>query len=89
MQRLPRQRSRPQAGDLVIVRGRHECAAPGCRALVPLQMLMCRHHWFALPRHLRAQVWATYRKGQEVTGGHAAEYVAAVRACQDYLRGRR
>lgn len=72
-----------------VIRGRHECAAPGCRAQVDLRRLMCKHHWFALPDRLRAAVWRTYRPGQETRGGATKEYVEAVRAAQDYLRGHR
>jgi hypothetical protein len=27
-------------------------------------MLMCRRHWFMVPKNLRDRVWATYRPGQ-------------------------
>ena len=44
----------------------HHCHAVGCNEHVPPKMLMCRRHWFMVPGHLRRQVWATYRPGQEV-----------------------
>lgn len=79
----------PPPTRFAVIRGRHECAAPGCRAQVDLRRLMCKHHWFALPDRLRAAVWRTYRPGQETRGGVTNEYVEAVRAAQDYLRGHR
>lgn len=27
-------------------------------------MLMCRRHWFMVPRGIQRSVWATYREGQ-------------------------
>lgn len=40
------------------------CDAPGCSVPVKRGMLMCRAHWFALPRHLRQAIsesWAAKR----------------------------
>lgn len=42
----------------------HHCHARGCPELVPPEMLMCRRHWFMVPKPVRARVWATYRAGQ-------------------------
>jgi hypothetical protein len=42
----------------------HHCHARGCTTPVPPEMLMCRHHWFMVPRNVRAKVWAAYREGQ-------------------------
>jgi hypothetical protein len=48
---------------------------------------MCRRHWYRVPKHLRDQVWVTWRSGQ---GTHSREYHDAVRlaiaACQDRPR---
>jgi hypothetical protein len=47
-------------------------------------MLMCRRHWFMVPRLLRARVWATYRPGQcddmKPSGDYAEAAKAAVTA---------
>jgi hypothetical protein len=43
----------------------HTCHARGCPVAVPPKMLMCRRHWFMVPKLLRDRVWATYRTGQE------------------------
>jgi hypothetical protein len=58
---------------------KHECHATGCSAAVPPKMLMCRKHWFMVPRGVQAQVWATYRPGQEVTKDPSDEYMKAYR----------
>lgn len=42
----------------------HTCHAAACEIGVPPEMLMCRRHWFMLPRVLRSRIWATYRDGQ-------------------------
>lgn len=43
----------------------HTCHARGCSRVIDVTMLMCRRHWFMVPPHIRAKVWATYRPGQE------------------------
>lgn len=47
--------------------GAHLCHARGCSVPVPPRMLMCRRHWFMVPRRLRLAVWAEYDR----TGGAA------------------
>lgn len=42
----------------------HHCHARRCTVPVPPEMLMCRRHWFMVPKKLRDAVWATYRPGQ-------------------------
>lgn len=42
----------------------HRCHARECEVEVPPEMLMCRTHWFRVPRHIRQAVWANYRRGQ-------------------------
>lgn len=43
---------------------RHRCHARGCTVVVPPEMLMCRSHWFRVPRVIQRAVWAAYRRGQ-------------------------
>jgi len=65
----------------------HTCAAVGCRVIVPTSWLMCRIHWYSLPKEMRDRVWATYQDGQESEGGPTPtdEYFAIVKACITYL----
>lgn len=62
----------------------HHCHAAGCSANVPPQMLMCKRHWFMVPKAIQSRVWATYREGQcddwNITHAYAAAARAAVRA---------
>jgi hypothetical protein len=58
----------------------HRCHADGCAVPVPPKMLMCRHHWYMVPKILRDWVWATYRSGQEIDKQPSAEYMDAHRA---------
>lgn len=37
------------------------CAALTCNATVKPGMLMCKPHWFQLPKQLRDGIWATWR----------------------------
>lgn len=45
----------------------------------------CKPHWFALPKHIRDDIWATYRPGQEVTKTPSAEYISAAKAAQEWI----
>lgn len=61
---------------------RHNCHWPGCTRAVPPRMWGCKPHWFALPKHLRDLIWATYRPGQEITKTPSPEYIEAANAVQ-------
>lgn len=59
---------------------KHLCHAEGCTLEVPPRMLMCRRHWFMVPKPLQARVWATYRAGQEIDKNPSGAYMEAQRA---------
>jgi hypothetical protein len=40
----------------------HDCAIKACGALIPMEMLMCKKHWFSVPETLRGEVWDTWRR---------------------------
>ena len=42
----------------------HTCHAVGCSVVVAPKLLMCRRHWFMVPRDLRRAVWLHYVEGQ-------------------------
>lgn len=54
----------------------HSCHWPSCKTEVPPKLLMCRGHWYRLPKPLRDRIWETYRHGQEVTKTPSREYIA-------------
>jgi hypothetical protein len=58
----------------------HHCHATACHISVPPEMLMCRRHWFMVPKTLRARVWATYREGQCDDWQSSAAYCEAAKA---------
>jgi hypothetical protein len=62
----------------------HACHRPGCKTAVPPRMFACRGDWFALPKPLRDAIWATYRRGQEITKDPSPEYLDAVQAAQEW-----
>jgi hypothetical protein len=39
---------------------KHTCHWAGCGKAVPPKLWGCKEHWFRLPSHLRARIWATY-----------------------------
>ena len=64
---------------------RHTCHWPGCAQPVPPAMWGCKPHWFSLPKHLRDEVWANYRRGQEVTKDPSPAYVATAQKVQAWI----
>ena len=58
----------------------HVCHAENCKVQVPPKLLMCRRHWFMVPKLLRDRVWATYRPGQEIDKRPTREYLEAATA---------
>lgn len=52
------------------------CAVSGCSEQIDPSRLMCRDHWYRVPRQLRDLVWATWRSGE---GALSAEHLQAVR----------
>jgi hypothetical protein len=65
----------------------HTCHHPHCDRPVPPKMLACRPHWFALPKPLRDNIWATYRPGQEQTKDPSVAYLEAFMDCQAFWLG--
>ncbi len=57
----------------------HTCYWTGCERSIPGAMLMCRPHWFSVPKPLRDRVWENYRSGQEVDGELSNGYVEVLR----------
>ena len=58
----------------------HVCHATGCNVAVPPKMLMCRKHWYMVPRPLRDAIARMYVPGQEITKDPTDEYMVAQRA---------
>jgi len=62
-------------------RGTHSCAVPQCAVRVDRTRLMCRRHWYLVPKAIRDQVWATWRSGQgALSADHREAVVLAVAA---------
>ena len=57
----------------------HVCHATRCKISVPPAMLMCKRHWFMVPKRIRDEVWRTYRTGQEVDKNPSETYMVAYR----------
>lgn len=52
------------------------CAVPRCERPIDPSRLMCRAHWYMVPKEVRDRVWATWRSGR---AAHSDEHRAAVR----------
>jgi hypothetical protein len=66
----------------------HTCHWPGCPKAVPPTMWGCSRHWFMLPVELRAEIWRTYKPGQEITKTPSEAYLAAAHHVQDWITQR-
>jgi hypothetical protein len=63
------------------------CPIPGCGDLIDMSRLMCRVHWYQVPKHLRDQVWATWQSGQRTDSLERQEAVrTAIATCQERPR---
>lgn len=61
--------------------GSHLCPAAGCRQPISPGRLMCRPHWYQVPKPLRDTVWATWRSGAGTgTSAHTSAVLAAISA---------
>jgi len=69
-------------------RNEHHCHARGCMVATRPEMLMCRRHWFMVPKLLRDRVWATYRAGQCDDMQPSKEWFAAADAAIEAVASR-
>jgi hypothetical protein len=67
---------RGQMATLSRSRGIRRCPIPRCPVPIDPTRLMCRKHWYQVPKPIRDQVWATWRSGQ---GARSREHKDAVR----------
>jgi hypothetical protein len=64
-------------------RGGH-CQVPCCGEQIDPSRLMCRRHWYRVPKQLRDQVWATWRSGRgTLSTEHQSAVHLAIAACGD------
>lgn len=45
----------------------------------------CKTHWFKLPKHIRDEIWRTFRPGQEKNWTPSAAYIAAAQTAQNWI----
>jgi hypothetical protein len=57
--------------------GVDRCPIQRCSCQIDPSRLMCRRHWYMVPKDMRDRVWATWRSGQ---GAFGREHQDAVRA---------
>src|ERR1700761_3153447 len=55
----------------------HQCPVGGCQQDVRASRLMCRPHWYQVPKPVRDIVWASWRSGE---AARSVEHAAAIRA---------
>jgi hypothetical protein len=67
----------PRGRLTTLYSGVRGCPIPGCGQEIDPSRLMCRRHWYTVPKEVRDRVWATWRSGQ---GAYSREHQDAVRA---------
>lgn len=65
----------PRGRLTTLYSGIRRCPIPGCGDQIDPSRLMCRRHWYMVPKEMRDQVWATWRSGQ---GAYSREHRDAV-----------
>jgi hypothetical protein len=73
---LPVGRGRGPATRRTAVPSARWCPVSSCSEPIDPSRLMCRHHWYQVPRQLRDLVWATWRSGE---GADSLQHLEAVR----------
>ena len=64
----------------------HECPAAGCDRKIGYGLLMCRSHWYMVPKSIRDTVWKAWEHGEGAgTPGHSAAIRAAIKSVNDRL----
>jgi hypothetical protein len=80
---VPGGRGRGPGSRLAALSRWGRCPVRGCRAQLDPSRLMCRDHWYLVPKPLRDQVWATWRSGEGVFSPEHREAVRmAIASCQ-------
>jgi hypothetical protein len=62
-----------------------ECPVEGCTNQHDRSLLMCRPHWFMVPKPLRDELWGAYRSTEGILG---ERYSKARDACIAAAEGR-
>lgn len=76
-------RGRGPRGHLAPLPRPGRCPIQGCGAPIDPTRLMCRSHWYLVPKQIRDRVWATWRSGQRAFSPEHKEAVRkAIAACQ-------
>lgn len=67
---------------------KHVCHAKKCKVEVPPKMLMCRKHWYMVPKKIQQRVWKHYVPGQEISKTPTRKYLKAAQAAVDAVAER-
>jgi hypothetical protein len=65
--------------------GKHTCHWTGCRQRVAPAVWGCKKHWYMLPDHLRAEIWAAFRPGQEQDKRPSPRYRQAAKTVEAWI----
>lgn len=63
----------------------HTCHWPDCKMEVHPRFLMCKSHWWTLPKSLRDLIYRHYRPGQEISKNPSPAYLEAWRLVREWI----
>lgn len=67
----------PRGQQTALSDGLRRCPIPRCAERIDPSRLMCRRHWYMVPKLMRDHVWATWRSGQAAYSNEHQEAVQA------------
>jgi hypothetical protein len=67
----------PRGQQTALSAGVRRCPIPRCGERIDPSRLMCRGHWYMVPKLMRDHVWATWQSGQ---AAYSSEHQDAVHA---------
>ena len=67
----------PRGQQTALSAGVRRCPIPRCGERIDPSRLMCRKHWYMVPKLMRDHVWATWRSGQAADSSEHQEAVHA------------
>jgi hypothetical protein len=70
----------PRGRLTTLYSGVRHCPIAGCGDQIDPSRLMCRLHWYTVPKELRDQVWASWQSGQ---GAYSRAHRDAVKTAVD------
>ncbi len=65
---------------------KHSCHANQCTVPTPRNMLMCKNHWFKVPKDIQDKIWSAFKKNpSEEMRCKSVEYMESCAEAVEYI----